>query len=1330
MDGPQPTPSVPTNETPSPTKRLMISHMEMTNFKSYFGKQIVGPFHKCFSSVVGPNGSGKSNVIDAMLFVFGYRASKIRQGKLSGLIHNSEGHEDCRSCSVAVYFQDIIDKGDEFEVVPNSQVVVVREAKKDNTSSYTYNGKKITFKDLALELRKLGIDLDHNRFLILQGEVEAISMMPPMGKRNDKGEVIDEGMLEYLEDIIGSNQYIEPIKEMEFKLEELNGERSMKLGNVKIVEKEKDGLEKGKNEAEGFLEQENEITLKRSQLWQFYRHQCEENCGEASEKLKIAQEKLEESSKTLKEKEAMIEQQEKTHATDLNEYKTLKAARDEAKASFTVFERKDVQLRENDNHAKKKCKKLEKALSQQETDQSKTAADLSAEQDNVVRFEEEVKSLEANLVVQEKKLEAILEAGKGEKAVLKKELEKRLKEREPFKVSVNEAQSSYDIKKQEIDLLTSNARNVAAQQQEAKDNFDKAVATVSEKEADLAKLDERKGEAENELKEATTELKAVLGKEEPLVQVVKSKRAKLEETKSTANSARSQNKVMQTLTSLKRAGIYGRLGDLGAIADKFDCAITTACPQLSSLVVDTVATAQYCIDYLKKHNVGRVTCICLDKISHMESASNAAFDTPSGTDRLFDLVQIKNSIYRPAFYFALRNTLVASNLDTATKVAYAGKSAKHRVVTLEGQLIDTSGTMSGGGAKGRKGGMSSSIASEVATPQQIATLEKSLEKDCVDLDKHRGRRAHLEKTVSELKKELAAFAVNVRKLNMDITSANKVQPELKALIKELKQKAANVEQDGDKLAKLEKLLIADEKKLNKATAEAQKMEDAVQDVQKQIDAVGGVPLKSTKSKVKSLNSQIDTLRSSTTKAGVNIKTLKSKTKKLISKFEKDTIELTETKELRTQIRAELAEMDESAMEVMQKFEEAKQVLEEKETRMKDIAAEHKKLEDNANKLRSVVIDLEENAKTVKAVVRENKHKKKSWDSKINKLKLHKIGSDYFDDDEEDEEDAEDEDDNVDEGVEEPENVEAGVEVDQDGNENENDDMETNDDDESSKKPVVKKKKKKGKYTLEELSSEEFDSLDVATLEYDINVLEAKLGKSKPSLKAIKEYYDKEEEYIAKVGELDQVTEHRDQVRKDFEDLRKKRLDCFFAGFKIVSNKLKEMYQMITLGGDAELEYVDNINPFSEGIVFSVRPPRKSWKAIQNLSGGEKTLSSLALVFALHHFKPTPLYVMDEIDAALDFKNVSIVAHYIKERTKNAQFIIISLRNNMFELADRLVGIYKTDNCTKTVTINPHAIAAMANANPPSADSNTTATTKVHDAATTTASKPLSTVNTN
>lgn len=86
--------------------------------------------------------------------------------------------------------------------------------------------------------------------------------------------------------------------------------------------------------------------------------------------------------------------------------------------------------------------------------------------------------------------------------------------------------------------------------------------------------------------------------------------------------------------------------------------------------------------------------------------------------------------------------------------------------------------------------------------------------------------------------------------------------------------------------------------------------------------------------------------------------------------------------------------------------------------------------------------------------------------------------------------------------------------------------------------------------------------------------------------------------------------------------------------------------MLTLGGDAELEWKDPANPFTEGVEFSVRPPGKAWRTIQNLSGGEKTLSSLALIFALHHYKPTPIYFLDEIDAALDPNNVLIIASYV------------------------------------------------------------------------------------
>ena len=197
---------------PTPGTRLMITKMVLENFKSYAGSQEIGPFHKCFSSVVGPNGSGKSNVIDALLFVFGKRAKQLRLNKVSELIHKSSAFPNLEACSVEVHFQLIVDNDDhpdDFEVVPGSEFVVTRTAFSNNQSKYTVGSKTSTYSEVGLLLRSHGIDLDNNRFLILQGEVEQIAMMKP--KAAAPGE---EGLLEYLEDIIGSNRFVEKIEEV------------------------------------------------------------------------------------------------------------------------------------------------------------------------------------------------------------------------------------------------------------------------------------------------------------------------------------------------------------------------------------------------------------------------------------------------------------------------------------------------------------------------------------------------------------------------------------------------------------------------------------------------------------------------------------------------------------------------------------------------------------------------------------------------------------------------------------------------------------------------------------------------------------------------------------------------------------------------------------------------------------------------------------------------------------------------------------------------------------------------------------------------------------
>ena len=237
--------------------------------------------------------------------------------------------------------------------------------------------------------------------------------------------------------------------------------------------------------------------------------------------------------------------------------------------------------------------------------------------------------------------------------------------------------------------------------------------------------------------------------------------------------------------------------------------------------------------------------------------------------------------------------------------------------------------------------------------------------------------------------------------------------------------------------------------------------------------------------------------------------------------------------------------------------------------------------------------------------------------------------------------------------------------------------------------------------MPELSRDELADLNKEDLKAAIATLEERTS-AHVELTVLAEYRRRVNEYNMRLADLTTSLAQRDAAKSRTDNLRRLRLEGFMEGFSIISMRLKEMYQMITMGGNAELELVDSLDPFSEGILFSVMPPKKSWKNIGNLSGGEKTLSSLALVFALHHYRPTPLYVMDEIDAALDFRNVSsdtygrscewtctdlmqvsIVAAYIKERTKNAQFIVISLRNNMFELASRLVGVYKVNHMVST-----------------------------------------------
>uniref|UniRef100_A0A8C9VNW3 Structural maintenance of chromosomes protein n=1 Tax=Scleropages formosus TaxID=113540 RepID=A0A8C9VNW3_SCLFO len=1218
---PPPPPPAMTNEPGAP--RLMITHIVNHNFKSYAGEQVLGPFHKRFSCIIGPNGSGKSNVIDSMLFVFGYRAQKIRSKKLSVLIHSSDQHKDIQSCTVEVHFQKIIDKeGDDYEVIPNSKFYVSRTASRDNSSVYHISGKKATFKDVGTLLRSHGIDLDHNRFLILQGEVEQIAMMKPKGQTEH-----DEGMLEYLEDIIGSCRLKEPIQTLCRRGELLNEQRGEKLNRVKMVEKEKSALEGEKNMAVEFLTMENEIFKNRSHLCQYYIYDLQKRVTEKeAEKQKILDDTKELTEKTNKLSEEMKQKNQdlknvEKKLGELNKFIEVQ------KEKFTQLDLQDVEVREKLKHSKSKMKKLQKQLIKDKEKLEEVKNVPMNSEKIIAEATAKKKELEDQKMTEEEKLKQVMESLKEETAGLQQDKETKEKDLMELGKTVNETRSRMDVAQSELDIYLSRHNTAVTQLNKAKEMLHSTMETLRERRAAIKDLEVKIPKSEQQLKKDEKELEQITQADEQAREVVKDMRQKVEEARSSLSSNCSKGKVLDALMQQKKSGkipgILGRLGDLGAIDEKYDVAISSSCGALDNILVDTIDTAQKCVNFLKTQNIGVATFIGLDKMKVWEK-SMGQIATPENIPRLFDMVKVKDEAVRPAFYFALRDTLVANDLEQATRLAFQ-KDKRWRVVTLQGQIIEQAGTMTGGGGRVMRGRMGTSVGVEV-TQEELDKMEKKLNVQMAQMQGHQEMKLQLEERVHQLRQELREMRNTLEKFSAEFYYyLSEQEVHLKSQIKELEANVIAAAPDKNKQKQMEETLKAFKKDYENASSKAGKVEAEVKRLHNLIVEINSHKLKAQQDKLDRVNKQLDECSSAITKAQVDIKTADRNIKKSEDAVARLETEMAENEKAIEELMVQLKQLEEQAAEIMKECQEAEDALPEVQEQHRGVLQEIKAIQEQEHTVQKECLSVRLKVEQIEGAISEHQSKIKHWQREISKLSLHAI-----------------------------------------------------DDKPAEELPVL---------TPEDVTAQDPDMLN-----NKIALLEARCAQMKPNLGAIAEYRKKEELYLQRVAELDEITTERDKFKRACEDLRKQRLNEFMAGFNIITNKLKENYQMLTLGGDAELELVDSLDPFSEGIMFSVRPPKKSWKKIFNLSGGEKTLSSLALVFALHHFKPTPLYFMDEIDAALDFKNVSIVAFYIYEQTKNAQFIIISLRNNMFEIADRLIGIYKTHNTTKSVGINPKTIA--------------------------------------
>lgn len=967
-----------------------------------------------------------------------------------------------------------------------------------------------------------------------------------------------------------------------------------------------------------------------------------------------------------------------------------------------------MKLQEDMKHTKANAKKFQAAVAKEAKKESECVAEADAALTQLNKYRNALADFEAKKVDEEAALSQIMESlqeGTTELRVALEASQHRLAESEKAASSL---QSEKDLVSNSIALLQSRpdkAKKQLAQFQE------KLQALQRSREVEQAKLQAasryetdvftpKQQSLQQQLSKVETEEKALQETIREAVVTIEQHRAALSSKQSASRANHTVQQILKAARlggALSSAGVRGRLGDLATIPAEYDVAVTTACKFLDHIVVETPEGAQQCVEFLRRMNIGRASFIVLSLMDEYRDRMQRRFTAPGQSGeavRLFDVVEnLASDDLRPVFYMALRDTLVSKDLETAVRIAYVGDRAQHRVVTTDGQVIDTSGAMSGGGRDVRKGGMrissaaaankaakgskkSASSSSAAAaddeddgdvSAESIAREEAQIAAMQSELQQLRREKERIRQELSALKSELDKAQLDVQKTTMALRRFEEQERDYSDKVTALEREAALTAAEERELTQHRQQLEALEQQISQVAPDLRLIQQEVASLQRQILSFGGPKLAKAQARVDSISHQIETVSSSLSTKEVEEASLRKQAEKARQAKEKAEQDVAKAEEKLAQLVTEQKEMENDALQVVQAVEEARAALAALEESMSEASKLYQEIQAAVQKAKANEVDLQVELDRVAQEAKEQTQIATQWRKESDAVRAQHL--------EEEQEFARtlrqlDDEQRQTSATASTETAAAA----------ESTAMDVDDD----AGPAV---------AIEELPrflDEDLAAFRKDELQRDITLLETERNKLKGNvnMNALLDYLRKDHTYRMRLREVEALNQERAVLKDAYEALRRQRLELFMSGFGQISLRLKEMYQMITLGGDAELELLDSLDPFSEGIAFSVRPPKKSWKQIGNLSGGEKTLASLALVFALHYYKPTPLYVMDEIDAALDFKNVSIVANYIKERTKDAQFIIISLRNNMFELADRLVGIYKTHDATKSVTINP------------------------------------------
>ena len=1157
----------------------------MQGFKSFPDKTVL-EFNKGITAVVGPNGSGKSNISDAVRWVLGEQSTKtLRGSKMEDVIFSGT---DVRKAKGFAEVTLRLDNTDRSLNKDSDEVSVTRRYYRSGDSEYLVNGESARLRDVNELFMDTGLGRD-GYSIVGQGKIA--DMVSP--KASERRDMLEEaaGISHFRYRRGDAIKRLAQAEENLVRLRDILSELESRVGPLK-AQSEK---------AQKFIVLAGERKNLEIGIWLNTIDKTGEKMRDQEHKIEIAEASHKEAQDELSKIGEMIDK-----AADGTRDINIKL--EEIRNSASGFEEKlsdiDSQIKVAENSILHNNETIERInrdkAAENETEQNIDAA-VSAARECIQKAEEQIADATRQmdeLSKQEETYRLSSSEFSDRAAALSGEISALSVRLADCRVTAETANSS-------IEEIRSRISAIDESMGTRKDDYDALLKRKADAEASLKEIQDEIVSVKNAIDGYTLRFENRGKKADSVKLAIDEKQRELHKGQDRVRLLEDLEKNMEGYFGAVKAvmkesgrgalrGIYGPVSQLITVKDKYSAAIETALgAAVQNIVVDNETDAKRAMGFLKEHRAGRATFLPITAIKGRVLSEQGLDDQYGFVSIASDLVSYDNK-YSEIIRWLLGRTAVAEDIDSA--IAIAKKySYRFRIVTLDGQVINAGGSMTGGSRVQNAGILSRGNEIE-RLKGSLASMQKELDGMLSDYkllsEDASAAKAELEGAEGDL---LRAKEENIRR-----------EGELKLASDKLTSVSSGVKELLEEKETLEKRIESVSSGAEAARSQIDELKETLENKEKELESITGDS--------KTLQKNREEVASKAAEIRLRIVSLQKD-------VEANTDEITRLKNRKTGHLDRLSELDGEIREIEEKNDELRALTERLSADEKALKANHGDAQNQINELISQRDELEKQANDLRLHERAKSEERERLSGDIARLEERKIAM-----------------------------------------RNEYDNL-------TSKL-----------YDEYQLTRREAAALEIEIDDYSLAAKRLAELKSQiralgsVNVSAIEEYKEVSERYEFLSGQINDVETSRAELNKMIDDLTGKMAEQFREQFNRINSCFGQTFIELFGGGKAELRLEDERDVLGSDIEIKVQPPGKNVQNINLLSGGEKGLSAIALLFAILKVTPAPFCIFDEVEAALDDVNVSRYAQYVRRMTKNTQFILITHRRGTMEEADVLYGV--------------------------------------------------------